>query len=47
MIRNVWFLHENQKLSPQAYDLVLRFLSIGAIAQNPRRYGIEAEPLIF
>jgi hypothetical protein len=47
MIRNIWFLHENQKLSPQAYDLVLRFLSIGAIAQNPKRYGIEAEPLTF
>ncbi|MBV9210866.1 MAG: FHA domain-containing protein [Acidobacteria bacterium] len=47
MIRSVWFLHENQKLSPQAYDLVLRFLSIGAVAQNPKRYGIEAEPLTF
>jgi hypothetical protein len=47
MIRNVWFLHENQKLSPQAYDLVLRFLAIGAIAQNPQRYGVEGEPLTF
>ncbi len=47
MIRNIWFLHENQKITPQAYDLAMRFLAIGAIAQNPRRYGIEAEPLTF
>jgi hypothetical protein len=47
MIRNVWFLRDNQKISPQAFDLVLRFLAIGAIAQHPDRYGIEAEPLTF
>lgn len=47
MIRNVWFLRDNQKISPQAFDLVLRFLAIGAIAQHPDRYGIAAEPLTF
>jgi hypothetical protein len=47
VIRNVWFLHENRKITDQAYDLLLRFLAIGAIAQNPRHYGIEAEPLAF
>jgi hypothetical protein len=47
MIRNVWFLHDNQGISPQAFDLVLRFLAIGAIAQHPNRYGIEAESLTF
>ncbi|MBC7910183.1 MAG: FHA domain-containing protein [Pyrinomonadaceae bacterium] len=46
-IRNIWFLRENQRITPQAYDLALRFLAIGAIAQNPRKYGIEAEPLTF
>jgi hypothetical protein len=46
-IRTVWYLHEHQKISPQSYDLVLRFLAIGVIAQNPRKFGVEAEPLSF
>lgn len=46
-IRNIWYLRDNQKITPQAYDLALRFLAIGAIAQNPRKYGIEAEPVTF
>ncbi len=46
-IRNIWYLHDNRKITPQAYDLALRLLAIGAIAQNPRKYGIEAEPITF
>lgn len=46
-IRTVWYLHEHQKLSSEAYDLVLRFLAIGVIAQEPRRFGVDAEPLVF
>ncbi len=45
MIRDVWYLHEQQTLSDRAYDLVLRFLAIGVIAQDPHKYGVDAEPL--
>jgi FHA domain len=45
-IRNVWYLRDNGTIRPPAFDLVLRFLAIGAIAQNPRHFGIEAEPII-
>jgi hypothetical protein len=46
-IRTVWYLNEHQKINPKAYDLVLRFLAIGVIAQDPRHFGIDAEPLSF
>lgn len=46
-IRTVWYLHEHQKLSPASYDLVLRFLAIGVIAQDPHKFGVDAEPLAF
>ena len=46
-IRNVWYLRDIGILRPSAFDLVMRFLAIGAIAQNPRHYGIDAEPMTF
>lgn len=46
-IRNVWYLHERRQLDPRAYDFVLRFLAIGVVAQNPRQFQIDAEPLRF
>lgn len=46
-IRTVWYLHEHQKLSPPAYDLVLRFLAVGVVAQDPHKFGVDAEPLGF
>jgi hypothetical protein len=45
--RNVWFLREKGALSDTAYDFVLRFLAYGAIAQNPRQFGLDAPALIF
>jgi hypothetical protein len=45
--RNVWFLHERGGLKQQAYDFVLRFLALGVIAQNPRQFGLNADPLTF
>ena len=27
------------------YDLVVRLLAVGVIAQNPRQYGVEADPV--
>ena len=46
-IRNVWYLRDVGVLKPSAFDLVMRFLAIGAIAQNPQHYGIDAERLSF
>jgi len=42
--RTVWFLHEKNAITDEAYDLVIRLLAIGVIAQNPSQYGIDAEP---
>jgi len=30
---------------PEAYELVVRFLAIGVIAQDPHAYGVDAEAL--
>lgn len=46
-IRTVWYLHEHGKISPQAYELVLRFLALGVVAQDPHKFGVDAEPLAF
>lgn len=45
--RNVWFLREKGALSDAAYEFVLRFLAYGAIAQNPRQFGLDAPALVF
>jgi hypothetical protein len=44
--RSVWFLREQKKISPEAYDLVVRLLALGIIAQSPQQYGINADPLL-
>ncbi|HEX8096522.1 MAG TPA: FHA domain-containing protein, partial [Pyrinomonadaceae bacterium] len=44
-IRTVWYLRDHQKLGAQSYDLVLRFLAVGVVAQDPRKFGVDAEPL--
>ncbi|HEX7175301.1 MAG TPA: FHA domain-containing protein [Pyrinomonadaceae bacterium] len=43
--RSVWFLREKNAVSAEAYDLVVRLLAVGVIAQNPRQYGVEADPV--
>ncbi|HEV2864866.1 MAG TPA: FHA domain-containing protein [Pyrinomonadaceae bacterium] len=45
--RNVWFLRERGGLSDAAYDLVIRTVAVGTIAQDPRRYGVQADPLVY
>jgi FHA domain-containing protein len=45
--RNVWYLHERNGISTEAYQFVIRFLALGIIAQNPREFGIEGEPFAF
>jgi pSer/pThr/pTyr-binding forkhead associated (FHA) protein len=46
-VRTIWFLHENGKLSDASFNSVLRFIAIGTIAQNPKDFGVDAEPLSF
>jgi len=45
--RNVWYLREHGGLDQQAYDFVVRFVALGAIAENPRRFGVAASPVAF
>ena len=42
--RTVWFLRDKNAITDEAYQLVIRLLAIGVIAQNPNQYGIDAEP---
>ena len=42
IVRTVWFLKENGKLSDSAFDFVLRFLAIGTIWESPREFGLDA-----
>jgi hypothetical protein len=44
--RSVWFLREQNGLSTEAYELVVRLLAVGVIAQRPGEYGVEAPPLM-
>lgn len=45
--RNVWHLRERGGLSDAAYNLVIRTLAVGVIAQDPRRYGVQTERLVY
>jgi len=46
-IRTIWFLQKNGKITPAEYDLALRFLAVGTIAQNPRDFGVNTDGLAF
>jgi hypothetical protein len=43
--RTVWFLREKNAVTPEAYDLVVRMLAVGVIAQRPQQYGLDAPPV--
>lgn len=45
--RNVWHMHAQGGLSEGAYRSVVRAIAVGVIAQDPRRYGVEAAPLVY
>jgi predicted component of type VI protein secretion system len=45
--RNVWYLHNHQGLTAEAYDFILRFLALGVIGENPRRFGVSASPIAY
>ena len=46
-VRTIWFLQKNGKITPAEFDLALRFLAIGTIAQNPRDFGVNTDGLGF
>jgi pSer/pThr/pTyr-binding forkhead associated (FHA) protein len=46
-IRTIWFLREKGKLTEAEFEFALRFLAIGAIAQNPKDFGVETEAINF
>ncbi len=46
-IRTIWYLKKEGKITDPEYDFALRFLAIGAIAQNPKEFGVNAEALTF
>jgi hypothetical protein len=43
--RNVWFLHDQNVLTNDAYDLVVDTIAYGVIARNPRQFGLDNDPL--
>ena len=46
-IRTIWYLQKNGKITQAEYDNALNFLAIGTISQNPKDFGMSAEPLTF
>lgn len=45
--RNVWYLHEQNVLANDSYELVIDTISYGVIARNPRQFGVAIDPLNF
>jgi len=44
-IRTIWFLQKNGKITQAEFENALNFLAIGAISQNPKDFGVNAEAL--
>jgi pSer/pThr/pTyr-binding forkhead associated (FHA) protein len=44
-IRSIWFLEKEGKITKAEFDRALTFLAIGAITQNPKAFGVNAEAL--
>jgi hypothetical protein len=44
--RTVWYLRERDAVTPEAYDLVVRLLAVGIVAENPARFGVDSPPLL-
>lgn len=47
VIRSIWFLKKNSRITDQQYDLALRFLAVGTVMQNPKAFNVNAEPVVF
>lgn len=44
-IRTIWFLEKEGKITKTEFERALTFLAIGAITQNPKAFGVNAEAL--
>ena len=44
-IRSIWYLEKAGKLTSAEIDRAITFLAIGTIAQNPKEFGVNTEPL--
>ena len=43
--RNIWYLHEIGELDERGYEFIVDFLAYATIAQDPRLFGLEANPV--
>ncbi len=46
-LRSIWFLRDKERITPAEFDNALNFLAIGTIMQNPKAFGVNAEPVVF
>jgi pSer/pThr/pTyr-binding forkhead associated (FHA) protein len=46
-IRTIWYLKKHTKITDAEFDFAVRFLAIGAITQNPKDFGVNADSLTF
>lgn len=46
-LRTIWFLKEKDKLTDAQFEYALNFLAVGVIMQNPKDFGVNAEPVVF
>jgi pSer/pThr/pTyr-binding forkhead associated (FHA) protein len=46
-VRTIWFLHDENELTSQEFELALRFLAIGTITQNPKAFNVNTTNLTF
>jgi predicted component of type VI protein secretion system len=45
--RNVWYLYKQNGIDQGTYEFVIGFLAAGVLAQHPKEFGLDAEPLAF
>jgi pSer/pThr/pTyr-binding forkhead associated (FHA) protein len=46
-MRSIWYLYDHQVISNETYNFVIRFIAIGVIAQDPGKFGLNVEPIVF
>lgn len=44
-LRSIWFLEKEGMITKAEFDKALTFLAIGVITQDPKAFGVNAEPL--
>jgi hypothetical protein len=45
--RTVWYLYKENGIDQRTYEFVVSFLAAGILAQHPKEFGVDAEPLAF